>query len=129
MCVCVCVGLGSGCGPSQFPPVLFVMAQLAGAAAFGLPPGRRGVAPAPQFQLYVRCAGHCRARGGSRAPVFVYPSGAPVAQRGCVMCVWCVGLMPVQQPGWGIAVYGSFSVVGLCWWDGVCCVCLVWFLP
>ena len=76
VCVCVCVRLGSGCGPSQFPSVLFVTAQRAGAAASGLLNGRRGVAPAPRIQLYARCAGPCRARGGSCAPV----SGASVTQ-------------------------------------------------
>ena len=60
--------------PSQFPSVLFVTAQCA--AATGLPNGRRGVVLAPRFQLYLRCAGPCRARGGSCAPV----SGASVAQ-------------------------------------------------
>ena len=35
--------------------------------------------------------------------------------------------MPVQRPGWGIAVCGSCSVVGLRWWAGVCCVRLWWF--
>ena len=33
----------------------------------------------------------------------------------------------VRRPGWGIAVCGSCSVVGLRWWAGVCCVCLWWF--
>ena len=45
-----------------------------------------------------------------------------------VMCMWCVGWMPVQRPGWGVAVCGSCSVVGLRWWTGVCCVCL-WLFP
>ena len=58
-------GLGSGIGPSPIPSVLLVTAQRAGAAVSGL-------------QLYVRCAGSCRARGGCRAPVSV--SGAAVAQ-------------------------------------------------
>ena len=40
--------------------------------------GRGGVAPAHRFQLYVRCAGPCRARDGCRAAVFV--GGASVAQ-------------------------------------------------
>ena len=78
MCVYVYVRLDSGFGPSQFPSVLFVTAQRAGAGASGLPNGRRGVAPAPRFQLYVRCAGPCRARGGSLPPVSVF--GASVAQ-------------------------------------------------
>ena len=30
----------------------------------------------------------------------------------------------VRRPGWGIAVCGSCSVVGLRWWADVCCVCL-----
>ena len=75
MCVCV---IGLGCGSSQFPSVLFVTAQCVGAAVSELHHGRRGVAPAPRFQLYVRCAGSCRARGGCRAPVSV--SGASVTQ-------------------------------------------------
>ena len=62
------------------PSVLFVTAQRAGAAVSGLPHGRR-VAPAPRVQLYVRCVGPCRARGGCRAPV----SCASVAQ-GAVCC-------------------------------------------
>ena len=61
---------------SQIPSVLFVTAQRADAAVSGLHHGRRGVAPAPRLQLYVRCAGPCRALGGCRAPV----SGASVAQ-------------------------------------------------
>ena len=36
----------------------------------------------------------------------------------CYVSVVCFGSMPVQRPGWGIAVYGSCSVVGLCWWAG-----------
>ena len=52
------------------------MAQRAGAAVSGPHHGRRGVAAAPRFQLYMRCAGPCRARDGCRAPV----SGASVAQ-------------------------------------------------
>ena len=35
----------------------------------------------------------------------------------------------VQRPGWGIAVCGSCSVVGLRWLAGVCCVCLWWVPP
>ena len=49
-----------------------------GAAVSGLHHGSQGLAPAPRFQLYVRCAGPRRARGGCRAPVSV--SGASVAQ-------------------------------------------------
>ena len=56
----------------------------AGAAVSGLPHGLGGVAPAPRFQLYMRCTGPCRARGGCRAPV----SGASVAQR-CDVSVLC----------------------------------------
>ena len=52
-------------------------------AVSGLHHGRRGVAPAPRIQLYVRCAGPCRARGGCRAPVSL--SGASVGQG----AVWC----------------------------------------
>ena len=47
----------SGFGPSQIPSVLFATSQRAGAALSGLHHGRRRVAPAPRFQLYVRCAG------------------------------------------------------------------------
>ena len=74
--MCECAWLGSGFGRSQFLYVLFVTAQRGGAAVSGLHHGRRGDAAAPRFQLYVRCAGPCRAHGGCRAPV----SGATVAQ-------------------------------------------------
>ena len=70
----VCVSLGSGSGPSQRSSVLFVTAQRASAVVSGLHHGHRGVAPAPRFQLYVRCAGPCCACGGCRAPA----SGASV---------------------------------------------------
>ena len=62
----------------RIPSVLFVMSQRAGAALSGLHHGRRGVAPALRFQLYVRWAGPWRARGGCRTPVSV--PGASVAQ-------------------------------------------------
>ena len=42
------------------------------------PQPRCRAAPAPRFQLYVRFAAPCRARGGSNAPVSF--SGASVAQ-------------------------------------------------
>ena len=51
--------------------VFFVPFQCASAAVFGLPYGCRGVSRAPRFQLCVRCAGPCRARGGCRAAVSV----------------------------------------------------------
>ena len=36
---------------------------------------------------------------------------------GCgVMRVWSPGEMHVQRPGWGVAICGSCSVVGLRWW-------------
>ena len=69
------------------PSALYVPSLRAGAAVSGLHHGRRGVAPAPQFQLYVRCVGPCRARGGCRAAVSV--AGASVAQ-GAVRCDVCV---------------------------------------
>ena len=79
MCECVC--LGSGFGPSvSVRIVCYSPAQRAGAAVPGLHDGCREVALTPRFQLYVRCAGPCRARGGCRAPVSV--SGASVAQGG-----------------------------------------------
>ena len=55
---------------------LFVTSQRAGAAMSGIYHGRRGVAPAPRFQLYVRCASPCSACGGCRVSV----PGASVAQ-------------------------------------------------
>ena len=58
--------------------VLFVPSQHAGAAVSGLHHGRRGVAPAPRFQLYVCCAGPCCARGGYCVAASV--AGASVAQ-------------------------------------------------
>ena len=78
--MCVCVGvIGLGVWTVSISICLVVTARRAGAAASGLPHGRRGSAPASRFQLYVRCPGPCRARGGSRAPVSA--SGASVAQR------------------------------------------------
>ena len=35
--------------------------------------------------------------------------------------------MHVQRPGWGIAIFGSCSVVGLRWWAGVYRVCVCAF--
>ena len=78
VCKCVCVSLGSGFGVSQIPSVLFVTAQRAGAAMSGPHQGRRGVASAPQFVLYVRCGVPCCARGGCCALVSV--SGASMLQ-------------------------------------------------
>ena len=60
--------MDSGCGLSQFPAVLFVTAQRAGAAVSGLHHGRQGGDPEPRFQLYVRYAGPCHACSGCRAP-------------------------------------------------------------
>ena len=55
----------------------------------------------------------------------------PPIFRSRVMCVRTLRTTSetgtVQQPGWGIAVCGLCSVVALCWWAGVCCVCLWWF--
>ena len=73
--VCV-IGFGSWDRLNFRPSCL--LRPSAGAAVTGLHHGRRGVAPAPRFQLYVRCAGPCHARGGCRAPVSV--SGSSVAQ-------------------------------------------------
>ena len=67
MCVCVC-DWGRGVDRLNFH--LYCLLQRAGAAASGLPHRRRGVAPAPRFQLYVRCAGPCHASGGCRAPFY-----------------------------------------------------------
>ena len=117
MRMCVCLGFE----PLQIPCVRFVKSQRAGAAVSGLHHGRRRVASAPRFLLYVRCAGPCRPHGGS----CVLVSGASVAQG--AMCMWCVGWMHVQRHGWGIAVYGSCSVVRLFWWASICCVFLWWF--
>ena len=78
VCVCVCMWLGSESVPSQSPFVLSVTAQRAGAGVSRLHHGRRGVAPAPRFQLYVHYVAPCRARGGCRAPVSV--SGASMAE-------------------------------------------------
>ena len=76
---------------------LFVPPQRGGAAVSGLHHGRQGVAPAPRFQLYVRCAGPCRARGGCRAPVSV--SGASVAQ-GAMLCESECGVLDACTAGW-----------------------------
>ena len=65
-------------------PVLSVTAQRAGAGVSGLHHGRRGVALAPRFQLYVHCVALCRARGGCRAAVSL--SGASMV-RGAVKVV------------------------------------------
>ena len=74
--------LGSESGPTQSPSILSVTAQSAGAGVsglhHGLHHGRRGVAPAPRFQLYVQYLAPCRDRGGCRAPVSL--SGASMAQ-------------------------------------------------
>ena len=58
--------------------VCLVCYSLAGRRCRELPAGPGGLPRTPLFQLYVRCAGPCRARGGSRAPVSVH--GASVAQ-------------------------------------------------
>ena len=65
-------------GPSQIRSVLFVQSQRVSAAVSGLHHGRRGVAPAPRFQLCARCVGPCRARDGCRAAMSV--AGASVAK-------------------------------------------------
>ena len=89
----------AGRGVLPAADVLFVTAASAGAAASGLPNGRQGVAPAPRFQLYVRCAGSCRAPGGNRALCLV-----PRWHRGrCdVSVVWPAPGMNAQAPGMNV---------------------------
>ena len=72
MCVCVCDWV------RDVDRLSFRLSCLLRPSAPALSRLGFGVAPAPRFQLYVRCAGPCRAHGGSRAPVSV--SGASVAQ-------------------------------------------------
>ena len=80
MCVCVTVFcIWTVSGSRRF--VLFVPSQRTDAVVSGFHYVRRGAAPAPRFQLYVRsplCAGPCRTGGGCRAAVLV--AGAAVAQ-------------------------------------------------
>ena len=81
-------------GTSQIPLVsfFFVTAHRAGASVSGRDFGRRGAAPAPQFQLCERRVGPCCACSGCRAAAFV----ARVALLACIgglafvvcVCLW-----------------------------------------
>ena len=69
--VCVCSGNWSISDPVRF--VLFCLFRPSAPAlrCLRLITGAGGVAPPPWFQLYVRCAAPCRARGGCHAAVSV----------------------------------------------------------
>ena len=105
---------------------MLVPSQHAGAAVSGLHHGRRGVAPAPQFQLCVSCAGPCRTQGGRRAAVSM--AGASVAQG--AVCWVCGVLVRCMCRGLAGRLLFVARVALLACVGGlafVVCVCLWWF--